>query len=272
MTKEKDYVMSNQEIRLSVSKTKTFLSCKKQFHFSYILRFPKKERDYHVYGTFAHKVLENFHNIYISGSQEPYNKAMSRAFKEAYAEFSSKLTPEMKKECWDTIDSYLKIIYTDRNHSLSGNVIGCEKNFSIKIRDDVTLNGMIDRIQVDNDGTLHVGDYKTTKNKKYLKNDFFQLLTYCYALLLEDPSIKKIRASYILLRHNFEYITTEFNSDDILKVKNEYIKYADQILNEKDYDANPTVLCAWCDYLESCPDGQEKVNSKKNKTHGEVNW
>jgi len=263
--------MSNQEIRLSVSKTKTFLSCKKQFHFSYILKFPKKERDYHIYGTFVHKVLENFHTIYLGGTEEPYNKAMSRSFKDAYNEFKDRITPEMKKECWDTIDKYLKIIYTDRQHSLSANVIGCEKNFSIKIREDVVLNGMIDRIQIDQDGTLHVCDYKTTKNKKYLKNDFFQLLTYCYALLLEDPSIEKIRASYILLRHDFEYITSEFKKEDILKIKEEYIKYADQILNEKDYDPNPTVLCGWCEFLEFCESGQKMVNKKQQK-NGVIDW
>ncbi len=130
---------------------------------------------------------------------------------------------------------------------------------------------MIDRIQIDQDGTLHVCDYKTTKNKKYLKNDFFQLLTYCYALLLEDPSIEKIRASYILLRHDFEYITSEFKKEDILKIKEEYIKYADQILNEKDYDPNPTVLCGWCEFLEFCESGQKMVNKKQQK-NGVIDW
>lgn len=261
---------NNTELRLSVSKTKTFLSCKKQFHYSYILKFPKKERDYHLFGTFAHKVLENFHNTYINGCTDPYNIAMKQAFKEAHQEYKEKLTPEMKKECYDVIDSYLKIIYTDKKNYLSSNVIACEKNFSIKIKDDVVLNGMIDRIQLDPDGVMHVADYKTTKNKKYLKNDFFQLLTYCYALLLEDNSLEKIRASYVLLRHNFEFITTEFNKEDILKIKDQYIDYAEKIKNEKEFEPTTSKLCGYCDFLEFCDDG--KMASNPSLTYGETGW
>jgi putative RecB family exonuclease len=263
--------MSNPNFKLSVSKTKTFLACKKQYHFSYILKFPKKERDYHILGSMTHKVLENFHNLYISGSDLPFNKGMSKSFKEAYAEFESKCTPEMKKESFNIIDSYLKIIYTQKDHPLSTNVIGCEKSFSIPIKENVILNGFIDRIQVDADGVLHVCDYKTTKNKKYLVNDFFQLLTYCYALLLEDPALDKIRASYILLRHNFEYVTEEFTKDKILEIKKKYIDYADSMISEKDFKPNPTILCGWCDFLQDCKEGLNQT-SKKQQINGEIDW
>jgi len=263
--------MSNSDFRLSVSKTKTFLGCKKQYHFSYILKFPKKERDYHVLGSMTHKVLENFHNLYISGSDLPFNKGMSKSFKEAYAEFESKCTPEIKKESFNIIDNYLKIIYTQKDHPLSGNVIGCEKSFSIPIKENIILNGFIDRIQLDPDGVLHVGDYKTTKNKKYLVNDFFQLLTYCYALLLEDPSLEKIRASYILLKHNFEYVTQEFSREEVLKIKDKYINYADAILAEKEFEPNPTILCGYCDFLDDCIPGKQQVN-KKQPINGEIDW
>lgn len=260
----------SNEFRLSVSKTKTFLNCKKQYHFSYVLKFPKKERDYHILGIFAHKVLENFHNIYISGSDLPYNKAMSVSFKDAYEEYKDRVTPEIKKEVKEIIDKYLKVIYTQQNHPLAGNVISCEKNFSISLKDNLILNGMIDRIQLDKDGVLHVADYKTTKNKKYLQNDFFQLITYCYALMLEDDSLSRIRASYVLLRHNFEYVTTEFTREEVLKIKNKYIEYADSILSEKEFQANPTFLCRACDFLEMCDEGKKMKNP--SEVYGEISW
>ena len=260
----------NEDFRLSVSKTKTFLACKKQYQFSYILKFPKKERDYHILGTLTHKVLENFHNYQINGDPSPLNKLMSKSFKEACAEYADKMTPAIKKECYNIIDKYLKVIYTQENHPLRGNVIGCEKNFSIKLRDNLILNGMIDRIQLDSDGVLHVADYKTTKNKKYLKNDFFQLLTYCYALALEDESLEKIRASYVLLRHDFEYVTTEFSRQEILKIKDKYTEYADKILSEKEFGPNPTILCRYCDFVASCEPGQ-KMLSPESKS-GEIDW
>ena len=158
-----------QEIRLSVSKTKCFSQCKKQFEFNYIKKFPKKERDYHVLGKFCHKVLEDFHLYYLGGSNESYHKVIGDCFKAALKEFV--LTPEMKKECWDMINQYLKIVTEDKKNNRVPQVIACEKNFSIKLSDNVVLNGMIDRIQLDQDGVLHVADYKTSKQKKYLKNE-----------------------------------------------------------------------------------------------------
>jgi len=135
---------------------------------------------------------------------------------------------------------------------------------------NLILNGMIDRVQLDADNVIHVCDYKTVKNKKYLKNDFFQLLTYAYVIVNEDPSIKKVRASYILLRYDFEYITTEFEIDEILKVKDKYVEYARQMNLETEFLPNPTVLCRYCDYAPLCPEGKKML--EPSKVYGEVTW
>jgi len=261
--------MSN-ELRLSVSKTKTFLDCKAKYKYSYIEKLPKKDWEFHTFGKFCHKVLEDFHNAYINGSSEPYNIVMSKAFKDSLNEYKSVMTTEMRRDCWKIIDQYLKIVSSDKKNNLSANVIACEKNFEFLVGGKVILNGMIDRIQIDDDNVIHVCDYKTVKNKKYLKNDFFQLLTYAYVIISEDPSIEKVRASYILLRHDFEYITTEFTVPEILKIQDKYLEYANQILKEKEYAPNPTALCNFCDYLNMCPEG--KAKSYGQNIYGEVTY
>jgi len=261
--------MSN-ELRLSVSKTKTFSDCKKKFEFSYIIKLPRKEFSYHTFGKFAHKILEDFHMAYVDGSKEPYHIIMSKAFKTAVEEYKEKLTPDMKKEGWDIVNEYLKMVSKNKNNNLPLNVIACEKNFELPIAENIILNGMIDRIQLDGDNVLHVADYKTTKNKKYLKDDWFQLLTYAYVLHQEDPSITKVRASYVLLRHNFEHITKVFNIDDILQVKDKYIDYASKILNEKEYAPNPSWQCRYCEYLDICEEGKKYANPQL--TYGETTW
>lgn len=258
------------DLRLSVSKTKTFLDCKAKYKFCYIEKLPRKDWDFHVFGKFCHRVLEFFHQQYVDGCLLPYNVTMGDGFKVAMTEFKDKMTPEMKKECWEIVNQYLKIVTKDKKSGLPANVINVEKRFEININDNLVLNGAIDRIQLDADNIVHVADYKTTKNKKYLKNDFFQLLTYAYVIVSEDPTIEKVRASYILLRHNFEYVTQEFSKADILEVKDKYLKYADQILAEKEFVANPTNLCNYCDYLNNCPAGKSKAYDKQ--LHGEVTW
>jgi len=257
----------NEEIlKLSVSKTKTFIDCKKKFKFAYIDKLPRKTWEHHTFGTFCHKALEDFHIEYIDGVTDPYNEVMSRAFKNAWREYGKDMTKQMKKDCWKIIDQYLRILSKEK----FPNVIACEQKFGLNIEDNIFLNGMIDRVQIDDDGIIHVCDYKTTKNKKYIKDDFFQLLTYAYVMLNEDPDLKKVRASYILLRHNFEYIVGEFTLDDILKVKDQYIEYAKQIRAETEFAPNPTFLCRYCDHLDRCQEGMRLISP--SLTFGKVDW
>jgi len=263
--------MSNQnELRLSVSKTKTFIDCKAKYNYAYNLKMPKKDWEYHIIGKFCHKVLEDFHNPYINGSTDPYHVIMLQAFKSAVAEYKNSMTLEMKKECRGLIDQYLRIVSEDKKNNLSANVLSCEKGFQILIDGDILLNGMIDRIQLDSDNIIHLADYKTTKNKKYLTEDWFQLQTYCFAILQDNPNLEKIRASYILLRHDYEYITREFYPEEIMKVKDKYISYADQIRKEKIFEPNPTHMCRFCDFLDHCEAGKQKVNPLVK--YGEVQW
>ncbi len=261
----------SQTLRLSVSKTKTFLDCRAKFKYAYIEKLPKKDWEHHTLGKFCHKVLEDFHIAYLEGSQEPYNIVMQKAFKAANTEYKAAMTPEMKKECWGMIDKYLRIVTHDKKNNLSANVIACEKNFELLVDDKILLNGMIDRIQIDDDNVLHVADYKTTKDKKYLKDDWFQLLTYCFIMIHENPDLTKVRASYILLRHDFEYITKEFSVPEIMSVQDKYIEYADQILSEQKYEPNPSGLCRFCDYLNLCPEGKAKA-SYGSKIYGEISY
>lgn len=260
----------SEDFKLSVSKSKSFNQCKKQYEFNYILKFPKKERDYHTTGKFCHAVLEFFHNQYIAGCLLPYNICMADAFKRAWAEYKEKMTPTMKTECWGIINDYLRSITGKKMNALA-----MEKRFELNIGDNVILNGAVDMISLDDDNVLHVADFKTSKSAKYLKNDWAQLLTYCYILAMEDKSLTKIRASYIMLRLNAEYITKEFEIDEIMTMKDTYLGYAEQIRNEKEFVPNPTVLCGWCDFLDHCSAGKEKVNSNpmhSNKVYGEVAW
>lgn len=259
-----------KEFRLSVSKTKTYSDCAKKYHFSYVLKLPKKEKDYFIFGKFLHKILEDFHIEYINGSTELNNIVMARVYKNALIEYKPKMTSEALKEAYGIVDSYLQKLSSSEKDT--GKILSVEKEFSFNISDTVILNGMIDRIQIDDDDVLHLADYKTTKNKKYLKNDWFQLMTYGFVMLNENPSIKRIRGSYILLRHNFEYMTAEFSVDELLAVKQKYIDYAKSIEEEKLWRPSVSPLCAYCDFVDKCVEGSAFINKGKNTKHGEMQW
>jgi len=258
-------------LKLSVSKCKTFQDCKKKFEFAYVIKLPRKEFHFHAFGKVCHQILEDFHNIYIKGCNDPYHITMTNVYRAVIKDNQEKMTKEMRAEAWDIINKYLKLIMSPNGRKIVKGVLACEKGFELLINNEkVLLNGSIDRVDVDDDGILTVIDYKTTKNKKYIKDDYFQLLTYAYTLLCEDPTIQKVRAAYVLLRHNFERISFEFTREEILGIEDKYIAYAQGILSEKEYAPTPTMLCQYCDFLSSCTTGKAKVSP--STVFGEVSW
>lgn len=257
--------------RLSVSKSKTFKSCKAKYNFSYIQKLPKKEWEHLNFGLFLHEVLEYFHKERLAGNTEPDNVLISKVSKIAYETYGKKLSPTDLKEAKDIIFQYLQILDNERIKGYPDKVTHAEKDFKILINDKVLLIGYIDRIQKDADGLVHVADYKTSKSDKYLKNDFFQLKTYAYALCLEDESIEEVRTSYIMLRDNFKYITKTFKRSDIMKVGNKFAEDYELIKNEKIYRPSVSPLCKWCDFIDSCDDGKRHLGIVSNN-YGERDW
>lgn len=262
------------KLHLSVSKTKTFEDCKAKYKFCYIDKLPRVEQDFHIFGKYLHAVLEYFHRWLIEdpSKRESWRATLWAAWDKAYAEFDSQMTGLQYKEARAIIAEYEELLEEDGLPC----VIAVEKPFYVNLNNEVLLNGFIDRVQIDPDGIIHVADYKTNKDPKYLK-DFFQLITYCYTLCLEDPSLNRIRASFILLRHNFDYITQEFTREDVISVAEKFMKTASDIEAEKLWRANPQFLCKYCDYLEHCRSGRDYlvkrgVLEKKKPVVGIRKW
>jgi RecB family exonuclease len=178
---ENSTLIKTAPLKLSVSKTKTFNTCRKQFEFNYILHMPRKERDYLIFGSMIHKALEEFHQLYIKGWLLPANEAMKTAFKVAKVEYASKMTPSAIKDAFDILCKYLKWI-SDKPNELH-KVIATEDDFKFPLTDNIILNGYIDKIKTDDDGLIHISDYKSTKDKRYLKDDWFQLMTYAFVVM-----------------------------------------------------------------------------------------
>lgn len=244
-------------LNLSVSKLKTFEDCKAKFKFSYIDKLPKKEWEFHSFGKFLHAVLENFHLHHRDAPDAPLNILMKEAYVKAKEPYEAKLTKEKVKEVWELCFVYLKQISEKRKSNTLSDFLAAEKEFNINIDNTILLNGFIDKIQLDSDKIIHVADYKTSKNDSYLKNDFFQLKTYAYVMFLTDPTLQKVRTSYVMARMNFKEIVKEFTFDDVKEVEDYYLEKAALMKAEAAFKPKPSRLCDYCDYLELCPDGSK---------------
>ncbi len=268
--------------KLSVSKAKTFKQCKRKYKFGYIDKLPKKKQDFQIFGSFLHQVLEYFCGEIISGYNGPDNVLMKKSFDKALntlildnkpeeGTYKDHITKEQKTESFEILKGYLVKRFNDRKKEKLPTFLHVEKPFNIDIDGNVLVNGFIDLIQTDLDGVLHVADYKTSKSKRYLKNDFMQLKTYAYAMCLEDPNLEVVRCSYIMLRFNFESIVVEFKREDVMTMEKEFEEYAELINKEKLFRATTSPLCGYCDYMEKCPEGRQKVGLV-DSNFGEVSW
>ena len=204
---------------LSASKVKLFDSCKAKFKYTYIEKLPRGDWSFLSLGKFLHETLEVFHKRIINGDTTPDNILMTESYKGAFSNWGSKLTEEQVIECKNILNGYLQILAEQKKLDKVNTVLDVEKPFNIVVDDKLVINGVIDRIQLDTDGILHIADYKSSKNDKYLKNDYFQLMVYCFAIMLENPDLEKIRTSYVMLKENFRSLSRDFTRKDIMKIE-----------------------------------------------------
>jgi putative RecB family exonuclease len=262
---------NKEMLSLSVSRVKCFDTCKKQYYFQYIEKLPSKDWQHLTLGKMVHEALEKFHRVLIADQSLPYNKVMTESFNSALKTFASSLSEESKTESIEILSKYIKVLSEQKKKDSLPKFLSVEKNFYIGVDDTLLINGFIDRVDMCQDGMIKVADYKTTKDKKYLQ-DPFQLMTYAYTLFLADPSLKKMRGSYILLRHNFQEITTEFDRDTVIEtVEKKFIDYAAKIRSEKLWRPNPQFLCKFCSFLDHCPEGKQQQGII-DSTHGKIDW
>lgn len=255
----KEEIKEKNILVLSVSKAKTFLSCKAKYKKIYIEKMPKKEWDFLLVGKFLHRILELFH-IYIENHNIPLNVAMGNSFKEALKEYGSKIIKEKKQQAYDICLLYLRQVSQLQQENKLPTVLGNEKEFNILIDNKVLINGFIDRVSRFG-SEIEVCDYKTSNSTQFLEKDLFQLLTYAFVMKLTFPDVKQVKGSYLMLFHDLKKIEKVFSEEEIFSVENKFLEYAAQINNEVVFAPTTSILCGYCDYLKECPDGSKFLTS-----------
>ncbi len=111
-------------------------------------------------------------------------------------------------------------------------------------------------ISVDSSDSLYVcGEgFNTSHNtgkSKFL--DEFQLVIYALALMAEDPSITRVKGSYLALAEGCKTIPYSISKTDVDRCRDEIVKISNQIRSDKTWETRPTRLCNYCDFKAVCP-------------------
>ncbi len=238
-------------LKISPSSVKTYEQCPRKYYYSYIEKLPKKTFEHFDLGTLVHGALEFFHSEYPDESKRPNDlqQLMSESLKRQWDKMivKSNISRETFIDAKTLLKGYLSNIIKT---GLSSSIIALEDSFEIQLNDEFVMRGVVDRVDLDNDGTLHIKDYKTNKTDKYMTP--FQLQAYGLYLFNKYENIDKFKASYIMLKLGCKPMSYTFNNEDVEKVKNKLIEYAESIYNEEKWGAKPSKLCDWCDFKEIC--------------------
>lgn len=249
-------------LKLSVSSMETYKNCPKNYHYRYIEK-PDVEKikwGHTEFGSCAHRILELFHERILKEDidSSQYSILMKECFKAGVKEFDIRILEQhvwMPSGDMPGMLALRKVIqdYLD-NLRAKGlpDVIGIEMPFSFHIDKNTLVRGFIDRVDRISPGVYGVVDYKTSKNKKYLKD--FQLLVYGEALRRMYPDVKTVHGSFVMLKHNSETKDYVFNIDDMDRCLSNIEKRAGFIDSDTTWVKKPSILCRYCDYRSICQD------------------
>jgi hypothetical protein len=131
------------------------------------------------------------------------------------------------------------------------------------------MQGFIDRLGRDDEGTLWIHDYKTSSRKmsaEDVKNED-QLALYQIGLE-QNPKFgpkERIKLIWHFVAFEKDQVVSERNPKEIEWLKQKYVSKIKTIEKAKDFPTKTSALCPWCEYLSLCADGQKAVENKKKK-------
>jgi putative RecB family exonuclease len=244
---------------LSPSKVATFTDCALAFRFSAIDHLPEPPSPAAVKGSLVHRALELLMWDHDPGrrSIEVGLACLDRAVDELQNDpeyLSLGLDPDAQREFVDSAETLVRR-YFELEDPDTVRAIGMELKLEVKVG-DLTLRGIIDRLDLDADGELVVTDYKTGRAPREIHErkrlggvQFYAFL--CERVLGRRPA----RVQLLYLGDPVAIIATPSDqSIQGLERRTKAIWTAIERACEKE-DFRPKVsgLCDWCAFKPHCP-------------------
>lgn len=236
-------------VRLSFSRIDTFQQCSLRFRYRYIDQLPGKTATYLSFGTSVHAALELFHERTLFGmpSQDDLLSFL-------YDHWDSSGYAKVPRE--RQVDDYRRAQLTlQRYHRRVADgyrpAADTEKWFELPVGDEALVVGSIDRVDVDDDGDLHVVDYKTGRLRDREKvRGSLQLAIYalaCEHLYGRLPAT--VALDYVVADVEVRVPVPELDLDGARRA---IVDTARDVM-EGSFTPTPTRLCDWCDHQSVCP-------------------
>jgi len=236
---------------LSYSQAETFKRCPLQYKYRYIIRIPVPPSSALSFGDTIHKTLYAFYERAKKG--EPVDKQiLLKFYHENWKSIGYKnkgYEEKMKQHGVELLEEFFQKGY---DHTVQ--VIALEQPFKIKITQDLTLGGKIDRIDKRKDGKLEIIDYKTgSAPKKKDPSQDVQLSV--YALAATEQGIYGEKPENIIVSFYFlegqEKVSSTRAGGQLEDVRQD-IKHIAEDISLSHFSPAPGKHCDFCEFRLIC--------------------
>eukprot|EP00636_Phaeomonas_parva_P015579 CAMPEP_0118882934 /NCGR_PEP_ID=MMETSP1163-20130328/22078_1 /TAXON_ID=124430 /ORGANISM="Phaeomonas parva, Strain CCMP2877" /LENGTH=370 /DNA_ID=CAMNT_0006820165 /DNA_START=269 /DNA_END=1378 /DNA_ORIENTATION=+ len=276
---------------LSPTAINDFTTCPMLFRFRYLDRRPEPVTPVLARGNIAHDALFEYYGL----SRElrtrnnlqnlfrlSWLKAKQGKVGRNGDQYATLFKTVEEERDWGLHGLELLENYLELEDPTSFDPLSRELPLVYNITEDCSLHGIIDRVDVDEDGNLAVIDYKTGKapdlkystamNRKILNGRFMQLRT--YALLLAENQGRAPIVLKLLYLDGPSLLWMPCNQDEVEKTRDEILKSWEAIIyrvNRQHFEPTVNKLCDYCVHKSVCPawtDGGDYDSTKKSVVLG----
>ena len=244
---------------LSPSRIDSFLSCPLAFRFSSLDGLFDPPTEATVRGTMVHRALEHF---YANPNADRTEDALHSSVDQMLEEFSDDadvLYLDLTGEKFERLGSECnKLAFNtlDMEDPISVNPVGLEVRIEATFG-DVTLRGIIDRLERNTDGKLVITDYKTGRapgpsfEKKALAGVHFYALL-CQREFSEDAA--ELRLMYVKSSQTISARPTNKTISFVEQRLTAVHKAISQACESGQFATRKSALCNFCSFRTWCPE------------------
>jgi DNA helicase-2/ATP-dependent DNA helicase PcrA len=239
---------SRQKVNfLSVSQIETFQTCPLHYKLKYIYNFPTPSSASTSFGISIHESLKQMLN-----AKNLNAKLTQDIFENCFREEGYE-NKKHKKLFFDKGKEYL-LGFLKNSYDPKTKTVALEQKFNIKLSKDLTVGGVIDRIDEISKGRFEIIDYKTGANIPSQKDVDKDLQLSVYALAVSE--MYKVKPENIKLSLYYldtqEKITTIRTEEELQEIRNQILEIRDEIENS-DFKCNNSYFCQkGCEFKMFC--------------------
>lgn len=250
---------------LSPSRAGDFKTCPKLFQFRAIERLPEPTSVHQARGTTAHLALQR---LFDDPIDQRTTDRLFDLFRDAWTEIRGEdeyqgLFSDLEEErAWGIESMELLANYFSIEDPTSFDPEDRELDMTEDL-DGMTIRGILDRIDRDDDGSLIITDYKTGRAppERFALPAFFALKI--YALLIRNrlgETPKEVRLLYLNGPTLYRLPIDDRQLDAMAGQLHALWKAIERAIESDRFPARTSRLCGWCSFQEICPawaDGPE---------------